>query len=158
MPILEKVCMSLYLGILQMTPTTATTTTAARRQLSHLAGALAHSAQGWNILFGNPSLRYWKIWIITILIQNNGKVIQGVWTIRNTDATPGTYYVDRREYSWQFTIIHRPSKNPQVLTWHWLGPSEDQFPSTRLLGEMCTLNIWARGLWTAAENQFLESS
>ena len=28
-----------------------------RRQLPHLARALAHSAQGWNIPFGNPSLR-----------------------------------------------------------------------------------------------------
>ena len=61
MPILEKVCISLYLGIsdwylgiFQMTPTATTTT---RRQFFHLARALAHSGQGWNIPFGNPSLR-----------------------------------------------------------------------------------------------------
>ena len=49
-------CLNLYFGCLnfQMTPTAAVTT---RRQLSHLARALAHSAQGWNIPFGNPSLR-----------------------------------------------------------------------------------------------------
>ena len=45
MPILEKVCISLYLGIFQMTPTTATAT-ATRRQFFHLARPLAHSAQG----------------------------------------------------------------------------------------------------------------
>ena len=38
----------------QMTPTTTT-----RRQLSHLARPPSHSAQGWNIPFGNPSLRLW---------------------------------------------------------------------------------------------------
>ena len=38
----------------KLTPTTAAT----RRQLSHLARALAHSAQGWNIPFGNPSLQF----------------------------------------------------------------------------------------------------
>ena len=43
MPILEKVCIFLYLGIFQRTPTTATTT---RRQFFHLARALAHSVQG----------------------------------------------------------------------------------------------------------------
>ena len=58
MPILEKVCIFLYLGHFgsefQLTPTAA----AARRQFFHLARALAHSGQGWNIPFGNPSLRY----------------------------------------------------------------------------------------------------
>ena len=39
----------------QLTPTTTTT---ACRQISHLARPLAHSAQGWNIPFGNPSLRW----------------------------------------------------------------------------------------------------
>ena len=42
----------------QVTPTTATATTA-RRQLSHLARPLDHHAQGANIPFGvNPSLRH----------------------------------------------------------------------------------------------------
>ena len=47
MPILEKMCISLYLGIFQVTPTaTATATATARRQFFHLARALAHSGQG----------------------------------------------------------------------------------------------------------------
>ena len=59
MPILEKVCISLYLGIFQMTPTTAATV---RRQFFHLARPPSHSAEGWSILFGNPSLRwYFKV-------------------------------------------------------------------------------------------------
>ena len=62
-PILEKVCISSYLGIFQMTPTAATT----RRQFFHLARALAHSGQGWNIPFGNPSLRF--IWPILGLLR-----------------------------------------------------------------------------------------
>ena len=59
MPIWEKVSIFLYLGIFQTTPTTATTT---RRRFFHLARALAHSGQGWNILFGNPSLRLTTWW------------------------------------------------------------------------------------------------
>ena len=42
-------------GDFQVTPTAATAT--ARRQFFYLARALAHSVQGWNIPFGNPSLR-----------------------------------------------------------------------------------------------------
>ena len=52
MPSLEKVCISSDLGILQMTPT------ATCRQFFHLARAPSHSVQGWNIPFGNPSLRF----------------------------------------------------------------------------------------------------
>ena len=64
MPILEKMCISLYLGYFgsqfQLTPTAAATATA-RRQFFHLARALAHSGQGWNIPFGNPSLRCFQM-------------------------------------------------------------------------------------------------
>ena len=50
----------------QVMPTA--TTTAARRQLSHLARALDHHAQGPNIPFGvNPSLRYYIYTYIYIL-------------------------------------------------------------------------------------------
>ena len=58
MPIWENVCISLYFGIFQMTPPTAAAAT--RRQFFHLARPLAHSVQGSNIPFGNPSLRSYR--------------------------------------------------------------------------------------------------
>ena len=57
-PILEKLCISSYLGIFQMTPTATAPATTARWQLSHLTRPPSHRAQGWNIPFGNPSLRH----------------------------------------------------------------------------------------------------
>ena len=50
MSILEKVCISLYLGIFQMTA--AATAATASQELSHLAKPLDHHAQGPNIPFG----------------------------------------------------------------------------------------------------------
>ena len=57
MPFLEKLSIYLYFGIFRLTAAAATAT-ATSQQISHLARALNHHAQGPNIPFGvNPSLR-----------------------------------------------------------------------------------------------------
>ena len=83
---------------LQMTPTTTAAAAATRRQFSYLVRPLAHSAQGCNVPFGNPSLR--STWVgslkplkqyvyVTVLSHTGRSVILRLpihcsWTLRFT--------------------------------------------------------------------------
>ena len=134
MPILEKVRIFIYLAIFQMTPTTAATA-AARRQFFHLARALAHSVQGWNIPFGNPSLR----WCLSIFIAfhqflmisiENHMFIYGNWARMTAEWS--------RIFLKLILVLETNSKvnfGPQNWNFHFSGKSNFQFSSiTNFLG------------------------
>ena len=96
-----------------MTPTTTTAETMTRRQFFYLAGPLAHSDQGSNIPFGNPSLRFpiitqtdLSVGVLTVLLSTGlGPMLGKFLKTADNFCAQARYFVHdafatlRRKYS-----------------------------------------------------------